>query len=61
MSAGVLSYLDPGSGSVLVQVVLGGVAGVAVAFKLLRHRVARLFKRGGSEGVTSAAEEQLRP
>ena len=28
------AYLDPGSGSMLMQVLLGGVAGVAVILKL---------------------------
>jgi hypothetical protein len=28
------AYLDPGSGSMLLQLLLGGVAGLAVVFKL---------------------------
>ncbi len=28
------AYLDPGSGSILLQVILGGIAGLAVAGKL---------------------------
>jgi hypothetical protein len=33
------AYLDPGSGSMLVQLLLGGVAGAAVLFKLGWHRL----------------------
>jgi hypothetical protein len=32
--APLLAYLDPGSGSMLTQLVLGGVAGVAVLLRL---------------------------
>ena len=34
-----LAYLDPTTGSMLLQLILGGVAGIAVAFKLFWHRV----------------------
>jgi len=51
-----LAYLDPGSGSVLVQVLLGGVAGVAVALRLLRHRISGLFRRRQHEETTSTRD-----
>jgi hypothetical protein len=34
-----LAYLDPGSGSVLIQALLGGVAAVAITGKLWWHRL----------------------
>ena len=34
-----LAYLDPTSGSMLLQLILGGAAGVAVAAKLLWRRI----------------------
>jgi hypothetical protein len=37
------AYLDPGSGSMLLQVLLGGVAGVAVIAKLYWGRLLALF------------------
>jgi hypothetical protein len=40
------AYLDPGSGSMLVQLLLGGVAGAAVIFKLGWQRFRGIF--GGS-------------
>ncbi len=39
------AYLDPGSGSMLLQVLLGGFAAVGVAAKLYWHRLATLFSR----------------
>lgn len=35
----IAGYLDPGSGSMILQAVLGGAAGVAVAFKMFGRRV----------------------
>ncbi len=37
----VIAYLDPGTGSLVVQVVLGGVAGAVVFFKVMGRRVMR--------------------
>ncbi|MEE8495070.1 MAG: hypothetical protein V3S21_01205 [Xanthomonadales bacterium] len=34
-----IAYLDPGTGSMLLQVILGGVAAVAVAIKLYWHKL----------------------
>ena len=33
------AYLDPGTGSMLLQVILGGVAAVAVAIKLFWYKI----------------------
>ena len=39
------AYLDPGSGSMLLQILLGGFAAVGVIVKLYWHRVTSLFGR----------------
>ncbi|MCI4061067.1 hypothetical protein MRQ36_00175 [Micromonospora sp. R77] len=39
-----LAYLDAGSGSLIVQAVVGGVAGVAVAAKLYWRRLVGRFR-----------------
>ena len=39
----VLAYLDPGSGSIVLQAILGGLAGVAIALKFFGRRILRLF------------------
>ena len=39
-------YLDPGTGSMLLQVVLGGVAAIAVAARLYWHRFKHLLGIG---------------
>lgn len=49
------AYLDPGSGSVLIQVILGGLAGLAVGAKLFWQNIVYFFsfgrrgKKGGDE------------
>ena len=35
----VWAYLDPGTGSMLLQVILGGIAAVGVAIKLGWHKI----------------------
>jgi hypothetical protein len=47
-------YIDPGSGSLLLQALAGGVAGIAVAFKLYWRRLKRAlrFGRGREEPET---------
>ncbi len=39
----VLAYLDPGSGSMILQILAGGVAAVAVTAKLYWNRVLRFL------------------
>lgn len=47
-------YIDPGSGSLVLQVILGGVAGAGVAGKLLSQKVRGRLSRSRQE----AAETQ---
>ena len=49
------AYLDPGSGSMLVQLLLGGVAGAAVIVKLGWQRFRDIF-RSSSAGETKSNE-----
>ncbi len=38
-----VAYLDPGTGSMMLQVILGGIAAIAVAIKLYWHRLRAAF------------------
>lgn len=40
------AYLDPGTGSIILQVLLGGVAGVALVGKLYWHKFRLLIGAG---------------
>jgi hypothetical protein len=46
MSSTLMGYLDPGTGSVILQAILGGVAALAVTAKLWWSRVTSIFRRG---------------
>jgi hypothetical protein len=49
----VLAYLDPGSGSMLLQILLGGIAGIAVSIKIFGRRLLgmlRFWKRDDDAG-----------
>ena len=48
------AYLDPGTGSMLLQVILGGVAAVAVAVKLFWYKI----RAAVGLGKKSSAEDE---
>ncbi len=41
----ILLYLDPASGSIILQAIIAGVVGAGVAVKLFWHRIVGFFKR----------------
>ena len=53
----VLAYLDPGSGSMMLQLLLGGIAGVAVILKLYWNAFAGLFRRKKHRDNSTASLE----
>jgi hypothetical protein len=44
-----LAYIDPGTGSLVLQAIAGGVAAAAVTAKLYWSRVKRVFRRQPDE------------
>ena len=58
----IFGYLDPGSGSLILQAVIGGLTGLAVTVKALRSKYA--LKRANGEAATpesGAAEDNSLP
>ena len=53
-------YLDAGTGSMILQLLLGGVAGIAIARKLYWHRL-MTFLGIRSESVELAGQEEALP
>ena len=51
-----LAYLDPGSGSMILQILAGGVAAVAVTAKLYWNRLLRFLRIKKDEPETTPAE-----
>ena len=52
------AYLDPGSGSMLLQILLGGTAGLAVLLKLYWQRLLLVFGRQAKENAEENTEEE---
>ena len=40
-----LAYIDPSAGGLLVQILLGGIAGIGVLVKLYWGKLTRLFRK----------------
>jgi len=46
------AYVDPGSGGMIVQLLLGGVAGVAILARLFWHRLINRVRLGRGKATT---------
>jgi hypothetical protein len=53
--AAIFAYLDAGSGSMIVQLLLGGFAAVVVTFKLWWRRLLRFLRLRPAEPAESEA------
>lgn len=51
------AYLDPGTGSIILQVILGGMAGALVIVKLYWHKFKEFI--GLREGAESASKSEI--
>ncbi len=54
-----LAYLDAGSGSMIIQLLIGGFAAAGVAMKMYWKRIKGIFGRGDDKAssVTTAAAD----
>ena len=50
-------YVDPGAGSLILQLVLGGIGGLALIGKLFWHRLRGVFGHKNRDGVDSEDSE----
>ncbi len=51
------AYLDPAAGSLILQVLLGGVAGLLLALKLFWRRLLALFSRASKSDDSPASRK----
>lgn len=51
------AYLDPGTGSIILQLLLGGLAGAAVVLKLYWARFKSFFSRKSDAESSSESQE----
>lgn len=54
----IIAYLDPGSGSLVLQMLVGGVLGAIVFFKLMWRRIKRGIARLLGRPVADDLEEE---
>jgi len=54
---GVVAYLDPGSGSIIVATAAAGLAGVGVAAKSMWSKQASRFRKAGPDDVVEESTE----
>jgi hypothetical protein len=51
------AYVDPSAGSLLLQLILGGLAGLMVALRLSWKRLTSLFGRGRTPGPAEERDQ----
>jgi hypothetical protein len=56
MTSTIRAYLDAGSGSMILQVLAGGLAGLAVTFKLWWGRLKNLLRIGRKDEAKPAEQ-----
>lgn len=49
-----LAYIDPGTGSILIQGIIAAIAAIGVTLKLYWHRFIRFFRRRPEEQEDSS-------
>jgi hypothetical protein len=54
----VLIYLDPGSGSLLIQLLIAALAGLAIFFGSNWRKIKRLFKKNKTQDAESTDEDK---
>ena len=52
-----LMYLDPGSGSFIIQMLLAGLLGIAVAVRIYWKKIVAFFRKGKSGDVQDQLDE----
>lgn len=52
------AYIDPGAGSMILQLLLGGVAGIMVIGKLYYRRLLSFFRRAPRNAEQEAGPER---
>ena len=53
-----LLYIDPGIGSMIIQVIIGAVAAGSAAMYMFREKVSKFFSRSTDEKATEEEETE---
>jgi hypothetical protein len=52
------AYVDPGTGSYVIQLIIAALAGIALATRIYWGRIKGFFARSSSEGQGTGSDEQ---
>ena len=52
------AYIDPGTGSILIQGIIGAIAALGVTLKLYWHRIVAMFRRVSTKEAQSGESEK---
>jgi len=52
-----LTYLDPGTGSFILQMILAGVLGIAVAVRIYWKKIVAFFRKDKTGGVQDELDD----
>lgn len=52
-----LMYLDPGSGSFIIQMLLAGLLGIAVAIRIYWKKIVAFFRKGNAGDAQDQLDE----
>jgi len=52
-----LMYLDPGSGSFIIQMLLAGLLGIAVAVRIYWKKIVAFFRKGKAGDIQDELDE----
>lgn len=52
-----LTYLDPGSGSFIIQMLLAGLLGIAVAVRIYWKKIVKFFKKNKGGDIQEDLDE----
>jgi hypothetical protein len=52
------AYVDPGTGSYVLQLIIAALAGIALAIRIYWGRIKGLFSRSSPEGQGTGSDEQ---
>jgi steroid 5-alpha reductase family enzyme len=52
------AYVDPGTGSYIIQILIAVLAGAAFAVKIYWRKIKQLFSRSSSEGEATQADDE---
>jgi len=52
-----MAYLDPGTGSFIIQLIIGGLVGIGVVVKMFWSNIVNIFNKGKNDPTNEEIQE----